>query len=382
MRADLPDGVLATLRQPWRPLPGHHRPVADSGRPAPGPQEEGSGLAAGPPAAARQSKGKRKACAEEELVMCLVCLEECAAGETAAAEVPPPAAGPDGAGGSRGASVCSHRACRACLAQFCVHHVRERRLAMPCAGGGGCQGRYPPEQVAELLSEHPQELSLFRDLQAESTIVNKFYCTTPGCTAGPMEAPDPAHPLWPQVVCVVCDKVSCASCKAPWHAGATCEQFQALPAHLRSAEDAALLQLAGREGWRACPGCKAMIERNADGCNFVKCRCGTAFCYSCGERYEHERATAENVHGQPKCGCGLWAALRERDAFADEVLRQAAVAHARAHRRVRRRDPERRNGYFSMPPLRVRCNKARLLADCPHRRKCWYTHADEVDEAQ
>ncbi|KAG1669190.1 hypothetical protein FOA52_001441 [Chlamydomonas sp. UWO 241] len=60
--------------------------------------------------------------------------------------------------------------------------------------------------------------------------------------------------------------------------GFTCEAFQALPPHLRSAEDAALLQLSDMQRWKQCPRCSHMIER-ISGCSHMTCRCGTHFTY-------------------------------------------------------------------------------------------------------
>jgi hypothetical protein len=66
--------------------------------------------------------------------------------------------------------------------------------------------------------------------------------------------------------------------------GYTCAKFKALPAHLRSADDAAVLRLSQLQRWKACPGCKHMVERTS-GCNRMTCRCGAQFCYHCGNAY-------------------------------------------------------------------------------------------------
>jgi hypothetical protein len=75
-------------------------------------------------------------------------------------------------------------------------------------------------------------------------------------------------------LCTKCKAANCAQCRTLWHAGLTCEKFQALPEQLRSPEDAHLLKLAQKEGWRQCPRCKNMIAKNADDCKFVRCKCG------------------------------------------------------------------------------------------------------------
>lgn len=59
----------------------------------------------------------------------------------------------------------------------------------------------------------------------------------------------------------------------PYLQGFSCAAYAALPAALRSLEDAALLRLGAARGWRRCPACRQMVER-AGGCNHMRCRCG------------------------------------------------------------------------------------------------------------
>ena len=63
---------------------------------------------------------------------------------------------------------------------------------------------------------------------------------------------------------------------------------------------------------------RQMIEL-AHGCNHMKCRCGTEFCYQCGAEYRGSRAG---------CNCDLW---DERMLLAEEQRqRQQAVVHGSA----------------------------------------------------
>ena len=58
--------------------------------------------------------------------------------------------------------------------------------------------------------------------------------------------------------------------KTRWHEGLTCAQNQA--EEPEEAEDASLREIAKEQGWKTCPGCKNMVERNR-GCNHMTCRC-------------------------------------------------------------------------------------------------------------
>ena len=117
------------------------------------------------------------------------------------------------------------------------------------------------------------------------------------------------------------------------------------------------------------------MEKNPDGCTYIKCRCGAPFCYTCGEEYEHEEQTAENQHGRARCKCGLRKEVEQRGLLevvqhlVPNVPKAEAIARARAFRMVRRR--EKNGRWIRGPPKDVQCAKADYLAECPFGRKCW-----------
>ena len=57
-----------------------------------------------------------------------------------------------------------------------------------------------------------------------------------------------------------------------------------------------------KEGYKPCPACKSMIEKD-EGCDHMQCECGQDFCYACGRRYD----------GGLPCNC------HGRNAWVDEV---------------------------------------------------------------
>lgn len=54
-----------------------------------------------------------------------------------------------------------------------------------------------------------------------------------------------------------------------------------------------------KEEYRACPTCNMQVNK-AEGCNAVKCMCGTEFCWLCGEPCN------ETVHFLPHKPCSLF----------------------------------------------------------------------------
>ena len=175
-----------------------------------------------------------------------------------------------------------------------------------------CDGRFTLSAIEASLADDQRVLRRFWGLRAESKALKPLHCPYKDCSVL-LEAHgvDDGAPA----ACGRCNRELCIGCKVPFHTGLSCDQFQALPAEIRSKEDIELLQLASAERWRRCPACGHCVERQPGGCNFLLCRCKHAFCYACGVSYKNTHFTANNVHGQPGCQCNLFQPPPEDRAF-------------------------------------------------------------------
>ncbi|KAL4426048.1 hypothetical protein ABPG77_007844 [Micractinium sp. CCAP 211/92] len=174
-------------------------------------------------------------------------------------------------------------------------------------------------------------------MEAEAAVGEgaRLYCPNPQCSQ--LLVADEKHADTP-IDCPHCKHKLCANCGITWHAGMTCQQYQAQPGALRSKDDQALLDYAEQAGMRRCPACGVMVERT-EGCSYMSCRCGARFCYSCGRRKE--------PHSNHYCDCkpaaeqwlspppGMARALEEYDARAAQ---QRGQAHHAARQRGRAQD--------------------------------------------
>ena len=68
--------------------------------------------------------------------------------------------------------------------------------------------------------------------------------------------------------CSACKTSTCVSCRQAGHAGKSCTD----------SGDSLFWDTVKVRGWKKCPGCTAVIEKNG-GCSHVVCRCGKSFNY-------------------------------------------------------------------------------------------------------
>jgi len=228
-----------------------------------------------------------------------------------------------------GGPACDHAFCTPCLGAHVASRVADRAYPIPCAAVG-CAAPLPFAVAADLLAATPAAAAALARLHIEGSLMAAVaYCANAACgtpfefeagaaadddggdgcgrdgdgsDGGHDDGPPNAHAAAYEVTCPLCHHATCVRCRAAAHGGETC-------AAARSAADAAdgLRSLAAARGWRACPRCGALIEKEAGGCNFMAhASCGAAFCFACGAPYADVRATRDNEHGRPACRCGLW----------------------------------------------------------------------------
>eukprot|EP00731_Ephydatia_muelleri_P022786 Em0015g369a len=82
--------------------------------------------------------------------------------------------------------------------------------------------------------------------------------------------------------CTSCDLEWCFKCHAPWHEGMTCKAFKTGEQQFHEWTEGRVRLV---PNCQKCPICTVFIERST-GCNHMTCkRCGTEFCYLCGEMF-------------------------------------------------------------------------------------------------
>ncbi|KAK0634232.1 hypothetical protein B0T17DRAFT_621749 [Bombardia bombarda] len=232
-------------------------------------------------------------------------------------------------------SSCGHSYCRGCLENLFRTSFTDESLFPPRC----CYNSVPFEASRSLL---PSEvLREFEEKKTEFGTPNRTYCHAPSCSSF----------VSPQFIengiarCVKCHTATCTTCKGRSHQGSDCPNDPAV----RS-----LLDLAIEQGWKRCVSCHHMVELD-HGCNHITCKCGTQFCYICGERWK-------------TCTCPQWEedrllaranAVVNRDVVVNQLELNAAERRARVEteRRNLVRNHECRHGEWDIQGGRHNCEE-------------------------
>ncbi|KAI9686337.1 MAG: hypothetical protein M1822_003682 [Bathelium mastoideum] len=108
----------------------------------------------------------------------------------------------------------------------------------------------------------------YERMQLERATPNPLYCANQRCG---QFIPPTFHQGPDEAMCDQCDRITCRLCRNTAHGNNVCPQDEGA----RQVE-----WLANDRGWRRCPGCGEMVERDY-GCNHMTCRCGSQWCYVC-----------------------------------------------------------------------------------------------------
>lgn len=222
--------------------------------------------------------------------------------------------------------ACGHMFHPACIIEFLEDAINQRRFPLICPFGT-CKAEVVEIDLQERLS--PDLYAKYEEFcfkaYVERNNQEMSCCPTPDC---------PYVFIWtqedPHFECPACKKHYCLRCKGDWHKNMTCEENIKLknPDELDKMFETAMK----KTNFKQCPKCQFWVER-AFGCDFIKCRCGFAFCYKCGNGFKDctcgygycEKCQHDRVH----CNCGFAA----RQAMANNPPVRVAPVKRRGRRR-------------------------------------------------
>ncbi|XP_006364589.1 probable E3 ubiquitin-protein ligase RNF217 [Solanum tuberosum] len=174
---------------------------------------------------------------------------------------------------------CSdHSFCTDCLAQYIQSMIQDHIFSVTCPGLKCC-ATIEPVSCKSIIPENVFEK--WEGGLSESALLDceKFYCPYKDCSE--LLIYDHDQDII-ECVCPVCHRLLCAACGVPWHTGFDCDKFQ--NDEKNREDDLKVEELASSSKWMKCPHCKHIVQK-ADGCIHITCRCGSQFCYICGETW-------------------------------------------------------------------------------------------------
>ncbi|WQF80458.1 Putative Zinc finger, RING-type, E3 ubiquitin ligase RBR family, TRIAD [Colletotrichum destructivum] len=209
---------------------------------------------------------------------------------------------------------CGHEYCRTCLEALVEMSLTDESLFPPRC----CSKSIPIEDNRTFL---PSKLiGQFRAKALEFLTPDRTYCHLATCsTLSPKSSSGTTSPPAPS----------------------NCGQDTATQS---------LLQLANKNGWQRCYGCRRFVEL-VTGCYHMTCRCGAQFCYLCGKKWK-------------TCKCAHWNKERLFARANVIVNRDANIPVLQPQQLARRMEREVQN-LLTGPSAQPRASARSATTTCP-----------------
>lgn len=189
---------------------------------------------------------------------------------------------------------CKLVLCKSCYQTYIMEKIQLGMTEIECVNI--CQYLIHPKDIVNISSS--QVLQKYRTSKMAKIRSSKFReC----CCGNFIHIKDNvANFKKTKLICPRCRLALCLSCLRPWHEGVSCKKNQKTDKLLKSWAKG---YLPGQPKAQKCPKCKIYIER-ISGCDHMSCtRCGTRFCFRCGEAFRSWKAFGDHSNKLSVFGC-------------------------------------------------------------------------------
>lgn len=163
---------------------------------------------------------------------------------------------------------CEHGYCEECLQDGFKRALASKTVLKCCK----------PLDVEDCTGLTSQFITEYREMVLELTTQSPLYCNVAKCGSFL-----PPRTITGDVgTCTKCKAQTCKHCTKRHHPGTFCKE---------DTETNAVRDLAKAKGWKSCPGCNHLIERQSGCLHMVCSRCQTAFCYRCEKKWKDCEST-------------------------------------------------------------------------------------------
>lgn len=172
-----------------------------------------------------------------------------------------------------------------------------------------CLNPIPFAHVLRSIPDHLKAAFQEKVHESEVPVSDRIYCHEADC--GVWVRPDRIVANLGQARCEQ-GHWTCVMCRGAAHGGQDCP-------HDRDMNLTNIL--AEEEGWKRCYNCRALVE-HGEACQHMTCRCGTQFCYVCGERWRTCSCSMQQLYDLKEAAAGRRAARLQRERDEADELRE------------------------------------------------------------
>ena len=177
---------------------------------------------------------------------------------------------------------CSKNVCKDCMTQMVRLSVTEGKVHITCPNTE-CEKLLTDAEIIQLIGQD-SDLEHKYDRFKLDYVKDGNKKTCPRCcliTEHRLPRKFRLKESDVKLKCTSCDLEWCFKCHAPWHEGMTCKAFRTGDKQFKKYTKERQDRMT--PNCQKCPLCRVYIERSS-GCPHMTCgRCGTEFCYYCGD---------------------------------------------------------------------------------------------------
>ena len=167
---------------------------------------------------------------------------------------------------------CNHLFCTGCYIPYFERKITENEVSSITCMQFGCNQEIDEAFIRNHIGENKELFDKYLKFKKRNEIdkdKNKVSCPIENCESYAVKEENNKF-----VKCLKGHKF-CSECKTKWHKGKDCDTNS-------------LIELFKDYHLKKCPTCGALTEKKL-GCNHMKCKCGTHWCWFCKKAFKSEK---------------------------------------------------------------------------------------------
>ena len=175
---------------------------------------------------------------------------------------------------------CGHCFHKPCLKEYFLTAIKEKKFPIKCPSDD-CQEEVCYQDLVEILDRDDLDkfISFTFNNYVDMNNDELSWCPTIDCKYVFALDKD-----MKEFLCPLCTKNYCLNCRVEFHKGMSCAEYKISKQF--DEKDKLFIEFVKGNKFKQCPKCRFWVAKDS-GCDWMKCRCGTEFCWKCGGFYGH-----------------------------------------------------------------------------------------------